>query len=371
MDFQLTEEQEILKQVARDFFTKELPKSLIEEITDSPDGHHPELWQKMSELGWMGLIIPEKYGGFGGCFLDLTTLLEEIGRACLPGPFLPSSVLSALTIIEAGNERQRQELLRGIATGNTIVTVALMEPDTTTSLTDLIVEAKSNNEGYSINGTKLFIPYAHIADWLICVAKTGNNVTLFLVNAGKEGLSCSLLPTISWDRQCEVRFNNVKVEPNDILGSIDCGKKYMEAVLPKATIGMCAYMLGGAQRVLEMTVDYAKQRIQFGKPIGAQQAVQHHCANMAIDVNACRYIVSQAAWMLNEGLPCVKEVAMAKAWMNEAYERITSLGHQVHGAIAWQRDHSMHLYIKQAMLGKVSFGDTTYCEEIVARELKL
>ena len=141
--------------------------------------------------------------------------------------------------------------------------------------------------------------------------------------------------------------------------------------MPKATIARCAEMVGGAQRVLEMTVDYAKERIQFGKPIGAQQSVQHHCANMAIDVKACQYMTYQAAWMLSQGIPCSKEVAMTKAWVNEAYRRITSLGHQVHGAIAWQKDHHMHLYIKQSMLGKVTFGDTAYHEQVVARELGL
>jgi alkylation response protein AidB-like acyl-CoA dehydrogenase len=168
-----------------------------------------------------------------------------------------------------------------------------------------------------------------------------------------------------------VNFDGVKVAKEDILGEVNRGWNYIEKVLAKATIAKCAEMVGGAQRVLEMSVAYAKERVQFGKPIGAQQAVQHHCANMAIDVKGCQYMTYQAAWMLNQGMPCTKEVAMTKAWVNEACRRITSLGHQVHGAIAWQKDHHMHLYIKQAMRGKVSFGDTSYHEEMVATELGL
>jgi len=361
----------MLRGVARDFFAKELPKSLIEEMADDPKGHNQELWGKIAELGWMGLIIPEQYGGFGGCFLDLITLLEETGRACLQGPFFSTAVLGALTIIEAGNEQQKQELLPGIAGGDTIITLALAEPDAAVSPGSFKVTAKPTNDEYVINGTKLFVPYAHIADNIICAARTGGGTTLFLTDAGARGLNCELLPTLSGDKQCEVNFDKVRAKQSDILGVADRGWECLEKVLPKAAIAVCAQMLGGAQRVLEMTVDYAKERVQFGKPIGAQQAVQHHCANMAIDVNACRYITYQAAWMLSEGLSCMKEVALAKAWVNEAYQRVTTLGHQVHGAIAWQKDHSMHLYIKQAMLGKISFGDTSYYEDVIAREIGL
>ena len=145
----------------------------------------------------------------------------------------------------------------------------------------------------------------------------------------------------------------------------------MEKVLAKATVARCAEMTGGAQQVLEMTVDYAKTRVQFGSPIGVFQAVQHHCANMVTDVQGIRFITYQAAWMLSEGMPCTKEVSMAKAWVSEAYRRVTALGHQVHGAIAFQQDHDMHLYTKQAGLGAFTFGDVAYHEEVVARELGL
>jgi alkylation response protein AidB-like acyl-CoA dehydrogenase len=371
MDYNLTEEQEMLKKVARDFFINELPKSLIDQMAEDTEGYTPELWGKIADLGWMGLIVPEEYGGSAGGFLDMTVLLEETGRACLPGPFFSTVVLGTLTLLEAGSVEQKQGFLPRIARGETIITLALTEPNAVNSPDFFEVEAKDGVDGYSIYGTKLFVPDAHVADYLICVAKTEGGLTLFLVDTKSQGLTRTLLPTVSGNKQCEVNFDGVKVVRGDILGEVNRGWEYMEKVLPKVTIAKCAEMVGGAQRVLEMSVAYAKERVQFGKPIGAQQAVQHHCANMLIDVEGMRYSTYKAAWLLNEGLPSTKEVAVAKAWANEAYLRVSALGHQVHGAIAFQQDHEMHLYSKRANLAESSFGETSYHEEVVARELGL
>lgn len=371
MDFNFTEEQEMLRKAARDFFNKELPKSLVKEMAEDTRGYPLELWKKMAGLGWMGLIIPEKYGGSGVGFLDLTVLLEEMGRACLPGPFFSTAVLGVMTLLEAGSEEQKQKLLPKVASGELLLSLAFSEPDAVNSPDFFKVKAKAEGDGYSISGTKLFVSDAHVADYLICSAKTKGGTTLFLVDAKCSGLSCKLLPTVAGDKQCEVNFKGVKVGKGDILGEVDQGSRYMEKVLAKATVAKCAEMTGGAQQVLEMTVDYAKTRVQFGSPIGVFQAVQHHCANMVTDVQGIRFITYQAAWMLNEGMPCTKEVSMAKAWVNEAYRRVTALGHQVHGAIAFQQDHDMHLFTKQAGLGAFTFGDVSYHEEVVARELGL
>jgi alkylation response protein AidB-like acyl-CoA dehydrogenase len=371
MNFNLTEEQEMLRKAARDFFNKELPKSLVKEMAKDTRGYTPELWNKMAGLGWMGLIIPEKYGGSGVSFLDLTVLLEEMGRACLPGPFFSTAVLGVLALLEAGSEEQKQRLLPKVASGKLLLSLAFSEPDAINSPDLLKVKAKAIGDKYSISGTKLFVSDAHVADYLICVAKTEGGVTLFLVDTKSSGLSITLLPTVAGDKQCEVKFKGVEVGKGDILGKVGQGSKYMEKVLAKAAVARCAEMTGGAQQVLEMTVNYAKERVQFGSRIGVFQAVQHHCANMVTDVEGIRFITNQAAWMLSEGMPCTKEVSMAKAWVSEAYRRVTALGHQVHGAIAFQQDHDMHLYTKQAGLGRFTFGDVSYHEEVVARELGL
>ena len=371
MDFSLSEEQEMLRKSARDFFNNELPKSLVKEMAEDAKGYPPELWKKMADLGWMGLVLPEQYDGSEGSFLDLAILLEEMGRACLPGPFFSTVMLGAMTLLEAGGEEQKKQLLPKIANGQLIITLAIAEPEAINSPNLLKAEAKAEGDGYIINGTKLFVLDAHVADYIICAAKTGGGITLFLVDTKSPGLSITPLSTIGGDKQCEVTFQGVKVGKGDILGEVDQGWKHIEKVLAKAAVARCAEMLGGAQQVLEMTIDYAKERVQFGKPIGSFQAVQHHCSNMAINVEGCRVVTYQAAWMLSQGLPCTKEIAIAKAWVNEAFRKVTALGHQVHGAIAWQQDHDMHLYIKLSNLGQFTFGDTRYQEEIVASELGL
>lgn len=371
MDFGLSEQQEMLRKTARDFFANELPKTLVKEIAEDARGYPPQLWRKMADLGWMGLVLPEEYGGSGGNFVDLTILLEEMGRACLPGPFFSTVVLGAGILLEAGSDEQKKDLLPRIATGELIVTLALAEPRALNSPDCYEVEATIQEGHYAITGTKLFVPDAHVADYIVTAAKTGAGLTLFLVEAKSPGLSYSLLPAMAGERHCEVKFDGTRVSKGEVVGEVDRGQVYLEKVLPKAAAAKCAEMLGGAQQVLEMSTAYAKDRVQFGRAIGSQQAIQHHLANMLNDVDGCRCVTYRAAWMLGEGLPCAKEVSLAKAWLNTVYPRIALLGHQIHGAIAFQHDHDMHLYFKQAKLGEMSHGDTAYHAGIIARELGL
>ena len=377
MDFSLTEEQEMLRKLARDFLVTECPKSLTKEMAKDEKGHPAELWHKMAELGWMGLMLPEEYGGTDGSFLDLTVLLEEMGRACLPGPFFSTVVLGGLTIAEAGNESQKQELLPQVANGDLLLTLALTEPNARYTPESISIKATPQNNDYVIEGIKLFVSDAHVADRIICVARTTNcadpsdGITLFMADAKSPGLSCTLLQTMTGDKQCEVVWDKVKVPHGNMLGEKDKGWTHVERVLEKATIALCAEMVGGAQQVLEMSVAYAQERIQFGRPIGSFQAIQHHCANMATDVDGCRYITYQAAWKLSKGLPCSKEVAMAKAWTSEAFRRVAALGQQIHGGIGFTEDHDMPLYFKRAKSWELMFGDTCFHHETVARELGL
>jgi alkylation response protein AidB-like acyl-CoA dehydrogenase len=371
MDFSLSEQQEMLRKIARDFFANEMPKTLVKELAESENGYSADIWKKMAGLGWMGLVLPEEYGGSGGSFVDLTILLEEMGRACLPGPFFSTVVLGASAILEAGSSEQKKRLLPKVASGELVLSMALAEPNAINSPNSLEVEARKVGEDYVISGTKLFVLDAHLADYVVCVAKTGRGLTLFLVGTKSPGVMCKLLPAVGGERQCQVDFNDVKVAKGDILGKVNRGRDYVDKVMEKAAAARCAEMLGGAEQVLEMSVAYAKERVQFGRAIGAQQSIQHHCANMLNDVDECRCITYRAAWMVSEGLPCAKEVSLAKAWLNEAYPRVALLGHQIHGAIAFQHDHDMHLYFKQAEIGEVAFGDSAYHHEIIARELGL
>lgn len=377
MDLGFSEEQEMLRTTTRDFLTNECPAELVKEMVEDEKGYTPELWRKMAELGWMGLTFPGEYDGMGMTFLDLVVLLEEIGRACLPGPFFSTVVLAGYAILEAGSEEQKKELLPKISNGELILTLALTEPSASYEPSGIKVKASPKNDDYVINGTKLFVPDANVADYMICVARTKDGaspeegITLFLVDAKSPGISTTLLKTIAGDKQCEVIFDDVKVPKGNILGELDKGWPVVEKVLEKATVGLCAQMVGGAQKAMEMSVDYAKERIQFGRPIGSFQSIQNYCADMVTDVDGSKYITYEAAWKLSEGMPAAMEVSMAKAWTSEACCRVTALGHQIHGAIGFTVDHDLPLYFKQAKAGEATFGNADFHREMVAKQLGL
>ena len=377
MDLSLSEEQEMLKKMARDFLTNRCPKTLVKEMETSEKGYSPELWQEMAGLGWMGLVLPEKYGGGGMSFLDLSVLLEEMGRSCLPGPFLSTVVLGSLPILDIGNEEQKREYLPKIASGEAIFTLALTEPNAKYDAASIAVKATADNNDYIINGTKLFVPDAHIADYLLCVARTNelakpeNGITIFLVDAKSPGISCAVLKTIASDKLCEVVFDQVMVPKKNILGQLDQGWGEVQKIIERAAVAKCCETLGGIQQMLEMTVDYAKERKQFDRPIGSFQVIQHYCANMATDVDGSRFSTYQAAWTLSEGLPCTKEVAIAKAWLSEACKRVTALAHQIHGAIGVTIDHDLQFYTRRANAAEATFGDADFYREIIAQEMGL
>jgi alkylation response protein AidB-like acyl-CoA dehydrogenase len=371
MDFALNEQQEMLKTMARDFLSKEYPEKLLREMASDERGYTPELWSKMAEMNWMGLAIPEEYGGVGD-FLDLNVVLEEMGRVCLISPFFSTVVLGASAIIEAGSNDQKQRLLPSIVEGKLIVALALTEPSAQYTPDAVTMKATPQDGGFILRGTKLFVPDAHVSDYLVCVARTkeaGNpqdGITLFLVDIKSHGLGCKLLKTIAGEKQCEVTFDNVRVPKEGVLGEIDKGWLYAEKVLAKAAVARCAEMVGGAQQVFEMTLDYAKEREAFGHPIGAFQSIQHRCADMLIDVEGSRFITYQAAWRLNEGLPAAKEVAIAKAWVSQAFRRVVNSSHQIHGTIGFTEDHVLHFYTKRARAHEFSFGDVNFHLEQLA-----
>ena len=374
MDLSLSEEEEMLKKAARDFLTDKCPKTLVKEMEEDEKGYSPQLWQEMAELGWMGLAFPEQYGGSEMQFLDLSILLEEMGRACLPGPFFSTVVLGGLSILDIGSEEQKQEYLPKIADGKAILALALTEPSGRYDAAAIEVEAVADGDDYVINGTKLFVPDAHIADYLLCVARTNEKakpekgITIFIVDAKSPGIGYTVLKTIASDKLCEVVFDQVRVPKGNILGKPNQGWSEVQRIIERAAVAKCSEMVGGMQQVLEMTVDYAKERKQYDRPIGSFQVIQHYCAHMATDVDGSKFSTYQAAWMVSEGLPCAKEVAVAKAWTGDAYKRILALSHQIHGAIGVTMDHDLHFYTTRAAAAAATFGDADFYREIVARE---
>jgi alkylation response protein AidB-like acyl-CoA dehydrogenase len=375
MDFGFNEEQEMLRKTARDFLSTECPKTLVREMEEDERGYSVELWRKMADLGWLGLIIPEAYGGLGMSFLELAVLLEEVGRALLPGPFFSTVIFGAVPLLLGGSEEQKRTFLPKIASGETIFTSAITEPSASYSHSSIVVKGEASGENWIINGTKLFVPDANVADYILCVARTGEEsvesegVSIFIVASQSPGLSIVPLKTIADDKQCEVGFDKVSVPRLNLVGQLNKGWSIVGKVLKQASVAKSCEMLGGAQQVLDMTVSYAKERTQFGRPIGSFQAIQHHCANMMIDVEASRFIVYQAAWMVSQGLPCDQEVSIAKAWVSDAYRRVTALGHQVHGAVGFTKDHDMQLYYRRAKAAELNFGDADFHRELVAKGL--
>ena len=369
MDYSLSEQQEMLKKSARDFLASESPKSLVRQLTTDGKGFSPQLYAKMAELGWLGLNFPEKYGGTGASFLDLAILLEEMGRACLPGPFFVSTILSGTTILELGSESQKQELLSKIASGQITITFAATEPETGYNPDKVKTRAVVDGTDYLISGTKIMVPYAHVAQYFICTATTTNGISIFLIDSTSPGIKLTPLKTIAQDKQFEVVFNKVNVPRKNIIGKEGKGQALLKQIMLKAAVAKCAEMVGGAQQVLEMTVDYVKERKQFGVPVGSFQAVQHHCANMLTDIDTSRFLTYQAAWKISEGLQYTKDASMAKAWVSEAYKRVTKLGHQCIGGVSLIEDHDMPLFSRRAKAAELTLGDSDYHRELVAQEL--
>jgi alkylation response protein AidB-like acyl-CoA dehydrogenase len=373
MDFDLTEDQEMLREAARGFLSTACPTSLVREMAEDERGHPLELWQKMGQMGWMGMVIPEEYGGAGADFLDLIVLLEEMGRVCLPGPFFSTVVLGGLTVLEAGSAEQREEILPPLAEGELLLTLALTEPSATYAPQGIQTKATQTDEGFLIQGTKLFVPDAHVSDYLICAARTKetekpeDGVTLFMVDRESPGVTCTLLKTIAGDKQCEVIFDDVKVPGTSVLGRLDEGWPILDKVLERAVVAQCAEMVGGARRVLEMTVEYAKERMAFGHPIGSFQAIQHYCADMLVDVDGCSLVTYKAAWRLGEGLPAAQEVAMAKSLISEKFKRAAALAIEIHGAIGFTEEHDLPLYFKRAKAWEINLGDAGFHLDRIAK----
>jgi len=377
MDLGLSEEQEMLKKSARDFLQKECPKRLIRQLDESEGGYSSELWRRMAELGWMGLVFPENYGGSGRNFLDLAILLEEMGYNIVPGPFFSTVILGGLTILAAGSEEQKTELLPKIARGEMVLSFALTEPSASYDAASVKTKAIARDGEYVIKGTKLFVLNANVADYILCVARTRgttdpeDGITVFLVDARSPGLTCTLLNTLARDKQCEVIFDNVTLSGKSIVGKRDEGWPIVKDILQKAAVAKCAEMVGGAQAALDMAVNYAKERVQFARPIGSFQAIQHYCANMAMDVSGSRFVTYKAAWKVSEGLPAALDAAIAKAWVSEAYGRVALSAHQIFGAIGFTMDHDMHLYYRQAKAAEIIFGGADFHRAIVSHELGL
>ncbi len=377
MDFSFTEEQEMLRTSARDFLGKECPKTKVRELEADERGYHPQTWHKMAELGWMGLVIPSEYGGTGGQFMDLVLLLEEMGRNILPSPFFSTVALCSLPILEFGSKGQKEEFLPKVAKGEIILALALTESSATYEASEIRLRATPKGEEYILEGTKLFVNDANVANYLLVATRTGDRenpeegITLFLVDATSRGIKVEVIPTTAPDKQCQVNFDKVTVSQQNILGEVNQGWEIVEFILQKATILKCAEIIGASQAVLEMSNSYAKERVQFGRPIGSFQAIQHKLADMLIEVDGAKYLVYEAAWKISQGRPSILEVSMAKAKACEVHQRACLDGIQIHGALGFSQDHDIGLYFRRVKAAEFALGDADFHRERIASELGL
>ncbi len=373
MDFGLSEEQELLQHSARDFLARECPTTLVRAVTQSDDGFPRALYQKIAEMGWAGLVIPEKFGGQGLGVLDLTVLAEEMGRAVVPGPFFSSSVLAALSLVYAGSAAHKQEWLPRMAAGEAIGTLAFLEESDRLDAAGISARCTKTRGGYQLDGVKLFVTDAQVADVIVAAfrsrGKEESGISLFLVSRDTPGVSVQPLQSVDQTRRpCEVVFRKVDVPASAQLGDDTKGWKVLRRVMDAACVVLAADSLGGAQQALEMSVEYSKVRQQFGRPIGSFQALKHMAAEIVSDMEPARSLVWYAAYAYDhEPRNAARAAAMAKARLSDVYSRATNRAVQIHGGIGFTWEHDLPLWFKRAKWNEAAFGDATFHRERLAQ----
>jgi alkylation response protein AidB-like acyl-CoA dehydrogenase len=375
MDIGFTEEQELLRETARKFLDTECDSRFVREQMTNAEATTDAFWGKLAVQGWLGIVYPEADGGSGLGLVDLVVLMEEMGRRVMPGPFLSTVLLGGAAIAEAGSPGQRREWLPPIAAGEAKSALAWTEPHLRWDAAGITLQAREMDTGFTLSGTKFFVGDAHLADIHVIAARTRDGstmqdgVSLFLAPKDTPGLTVTPLPTIDETRKlCEVRLDHVALPASALLGEKHGGWPALSRVLARATVALCAEMCGGAQQVLDMTVEYAKLRVAFGKPIGSYQGVKHQAADMLVTLENAKSLTYYAAWALDQGLdegPLA--VSMAKAAASDMARKVAGTGIQLHGGIGMTWEHDLQLYFKRAKASEVAFGDATWHRERVAR----
>jgi len=380
MDLSLTETQEMLRNTSRDFVKNELPWLKVKEIDETETGHSPEIWNKTAELGWQGMIFPEKYGGMEASLTDMAVICEEMGNGLVPGPYISSPILCGSLILDVGTEEQKDALLPGIASGEKILTLAFTEPDFGWDAECIHLKATKKNGGFVLNGTKRFVHDAMIADHLVVVARTKESsnhedgITLFLVDKDAKGLSMRNLSGFVGEKLNELTFNSVEVTAASVLGEVDKGWSALLGPWDKANVLISAYIVGACQHLLDMTVEYAQTRIQFGRPIAAFQWVQGYIIEQCNYLERARWLTNEALWKMDAGKPPAEQeesAALAKAMAGEAFHECGHLSHEVHAGVGVDKKYRLYLYSKKSKTYYSYLGDPAFHRGRVARLLGL
>ena len=378
MDFALSDEQERLRDAARELLARECPSDRVRKLMQSESGHDPELQRVFAEAGWLGILVPEALGGAGLALLDAALLLEEMGRALVPGPFLASSVAAVLALREAGSPEQQQQWLPRIARGDALATLAFAEaPEARFDGTGVAARATRRRGGFRLEGTKLFVEYAQLADLILVAARAGAGrgdlagIELFAVPRGARGLRTAGLVSVDETRRpCELRLRGVELPASARLpgrGGAARSARSLRRVLDGCAVAVAADCLGGAERALECAVGYVKVREQFGRPVGSFQAVQHMAAEAAARIEPARALLWWAAWAF-DARPKEASLAasMAKACCSDVYRFVARTAVEMHGGIGFTWENDMHLHLKRALANASAFGDADHHRDRVA-----
>ncbi len=385
MELRLSRLQEELQEGVRELLGRESPIGRSRSTAKSEKGYSPELWAKLANEGYLGTAFEQRFGGGGQSFLEACLVLEELGRFRVPSPYLTTVAICGTAIDRFGSEDQRAEHLPEIISGERIFAYADAEPGGSWGMPPTELRAEKIDGGFLLNGRKTYVPYAHLADLLLVVARataSGGEAPrrdrddsaeeahpiLLIVDQRSRGVSTTPLVTVDNDHYRTVEFDEVSVAGEALLAG-DPAAPPTDLIDQFGAAARCAEMVGGADRVLEMSLEFAKKREQFGHRIGSFQAVQHHCADMAVDAVSSRLVTSEAVWRLSRRLDARREVSVAKAWVSDAYLRICSSAHQIHGAIGYTMGHTMQLFYRHASSAALQFGDADYHRELLAREL--
>jgi alkylation response protein AidB-like acyl-CoA dehydrogenase len=374
VNFAFSEEQEELRQTVRRFLEDKSPSSEVRRLMETTEGYDEGVWKQMAqELGLQSLHIPEAHGGQGFTFVELGIVLEEMGRVLLCAPYFSTVVLAANAIMNAGTDEEQAALLPGIASGETIATLAFTEPNGRWDASGITMEATKQGDGYVLNGTKMFVIDGHTANQIVVVARNAgtsgeDGISFFTVDGDASGLTRTPLATMDQTRkQAKLEFSGVQAKP---LGATGSGWAALSKTLDQAAVGLSNEMVGGAQKVLDMSVEYAKVRVQFGRPIGSFQAIKHKCADMLLEVESAKSAAYYAAWAAaedNDELPVV--ASLAKAYCSDAYFHAAAENIQIHGGIGFTWEHDAHLYFKRAKSSEILLGDATYHRELLAQRI--
>jgi alkylation response protein AidB-like acyl-CoA dehydrogenase len=370
MDFDLNKAQKLLQQSARDFFARECKPERVRDLMATDTAYDDGLWRAMADQGWTGLIIPEDFGGLGLSLVDLIAVSEEMGHACLPGPFL-STLWAGALINLAGAEGQRKQYLEPIAAGDMKATVALLEEGADWNPEAVGLRAEKAGKEFRLRGRKEFVTDAEIADLIICVARGNEGLVLAPVEKGAKGMKIAATPGVDATRKLySVEFEDVVAPEADALAFNTRTLEAVESATATAVVALSAEMVGGMRWTLETAVEYAKTRQQFGKAIGVYQAVQHQLADMFLMTEGARSAVYYAAWAVSENDPSARlAVSIAKAYCSDAAREVGNRGAQTHGGIGFTWEHNLQLYYKRAKASEVMFGDANYHREEIARKV--